>query len=52
MLAAMTQTGLDLDAWLKRVRQPIDPKQPIAHAREGCPDGELYRLSFESLPAA
>jgi DNA polymerase III subunit epsilon len=43
MLAAMTQTGLDLDAWLTRVRQPIDPKQPKQPiAREGCPDGELY----------
>ena len=42
ILAAMTQTGLDLDAWLTRVRQPIDPtlKQPIT--REGRPDGELY----------
>jgi DNA polymerase-3 subunit epsilon len=40
MLAAMTQTGLDLDAWLTRVHQPIDPIQRIA--REGCPDGELY----------
>jgi DNA polymerase III subunit epsilon len=40
MLAAMKQTGLDLDAWLTQVRQPIDPKQRIA--REGCPNGELY----------
>ena len=41
MLAAMTKTGLDLDAWLKRVRQPIDPELARI-ARDGRPDGELY----------
>jgi len=42
MLAATIKTGLDLDGWLARVRQPIDPtpKQPVG--REGCPDGALY----------
>ncbi len=42
MLAAMTQTGLGLDAWLTRVSQPIDPTLKQQIAREGCPDGELY----------
>ena len=41
MLAAMTKTGLNLDAWLKRVRQPIDPELARI-ARDGQPDGELY----------
>jgi DNA polymerase-3 subunit epsilon len=39
LIAAMTHTGLDLDAWLTRVRQPID-LEPSARV-EGNPDGEL-----------
>jgi DNA polymerase-3 subunit epsilon len=42
VLAAMGQTGLNLDAWLTRVRQPIDPKLEQRIAREGNPDGDLY----------
>ena len=38
LIAAMTHTGLDLDAWLARVRQPIDLQRST---REGNPDGEL-----------
>ena len=38
LIAAMTHTGLDLDAWLTRVRQPIDLQRST---REGNPDGEL-----------
>jgi DNA polymerase-3 subunit epsilon len=38
LIAAMTHTGLDLDAWLTRVREPID-LQPST--REGNPDGAL-----------
>ena len=36
LIAAMTHTGLDLDAWLTRVRQPIDLQRST---REGNPDG-------------
>ena len=39
--AAMAHTGLDLDTWLTRVRQPIDLQQSAGVAREGNPDGEL-----------
>jgi DNA polymerase-3 subunit epsilon len=42
LLAAMTNTGLDLNGWLTRVRQPIDPNLQQRVAREGNPDGELY----------
>ena len=41
MIAAMTHTGLDLDAWLTRVRQPIDLQLLQPSTREGNPDGEL-----------
>lgn len=44
LLAAMAETGLAVDDWLRRVEQPIDPSasshsQPIL--REGNPDGPL-----------
>jgi DNA polymerase-3 subunit epsilon len=42
MLAAMAQTGLDLNAWLTRVRQPIDPTLEQRIVRNGNPEGELY----------
>jgi DNA polymerase-3 subunit epsilon len=42
LLAAMARTGLSLDGWLTRVRQPIDPNLEQRIAREGNPDGELY----------
>jgi len=42
LLAAIAHTGLNLDAWLTRVRQPIDPNTEQRIAREGNPDGELY----------
>jgi len=41
MLAAISQTGLTIDDWLTRVRQPIDPTLGQRIAREGNPDGEL-----------
>ena len=41
LLAAMAQTGLDLDAWLTRVHQPIDLEQSARVTREGNLDGEL-----------
>jgi len=37
LLAASNGTGLDIDSWLKRIRQPIDPIK-----RDGNPDGSLY----------
>jgi hypothetical protein len=40
MLAAMAQSGLDLNGWLTRVRQPIDPSLERI-ARNGNPKGEL-----------
>ena len=42
LLAAMARTSLDLNAWLTRVRQPIDPMLEQRIARDGNPDGELY----------
>lgn len=45
LLAAIEKTGLDLDAWLKRVSQPIDPSSSSSGAaikRDGNPEGELY----------
>ena len=41
MLAAMAQSGLDLNGWLKRVRQPIDPERQRI-ALDGNPEGKLY----------
>ncbi|MCD2449974.1 hypothetical protein GO003_006190 [Methylicorpusculum oleiharenae] len=45
LIAAIERTGLDLDAWLKRVSQPIDPSSSSSGAaikRDGNPEGELY----------
>lgn len=42
LIAAMAQTGLDLEGWLKRVRQPIDPALKERIVRYGNPDGDLY----------
>src|SRR5262249_8744124 len=42
MLAAMAQSGLDLNGWLTKVRQPIDPSPRERIARNGNPKGELY----------
>lgn len=45
LLAAIDATGLDIGAWLKRVKQPIDPSKSSsgwAISREGNPEGELY----------
>jgi DNA polymerase-3 subunit epsilon len=44
MLAAMQESGLDLDAMLKRVLQPIDPSaqgDAASIKRDGNPDGSL-----------
>lgn len=45
LLAAIEKTGLDVNAWLKRIKQPIDPANISSGAaikRDGNPEGELY----------
>ncbi|MDG4555295.1 MAG: exonuclease domain-containing protein [Candidatus Competibacter sp.] len=50
LLAAIEKTGLDVDAWLKRIKKPIDPASISSGAaikraaikRDGNPEGELY----------
>lgn len=39
--SAIKLTGFDADAWLKRVKQPINPSNEIIN-REGNPEGPLY----------
>ncbi|MGA7340431.1 MAG: exonuclease domain-containing protein [Terracidiphilus sp.] len=41
LLRAIAETGLSLEQWLKRVKQPIDPAGQ-SHARDGNPEGELF----------
>jgi len=44
ILSAMEATGLDLESWLTRVKQPIDPSKSSSRSaikREGSPEGEL-----------
>jgi len=45
IIAAIEKTGLNVEAWLKRVNQPIDPSSSSrkpAIRRDGAPEGELY----------
>jgi DNA polymerase-3 subunit epsilon len=45
LLAAIEASGLDIESWLKRVKQPIDPTKSsygAAIKREGNPEGDLY----------
>lgn len=43
LLAAMKLSGLDLDAWLIRAQQPVDPNSNGGRvSREGNPDGPLF----------
>jgi DNA polymerase III subunit epsilon len=42
MLAAMAKSGLDLNGWLERVRQPIELSFEQRIVRNGNPVGELY----------
>jgi DNA polymerase-3 subunit epsilon len=45
VLAAIEVTGLDIESWLKRVKQPIDPtniSSGSAIKRKGNPEGDLY----------
>ena len=45
VLAAVNETGLDIEGWLKRVPQPIDltaVSAGVPSSREGNPEGALY----------
>ncbi|MBN2375037.1 MAG: hypothetical protein JXD22_01450 [Sedimentisphaerales bacterium] len=45
LLAAIEVSGLDVESWLKRVKQPIYPANSSSGSainREGNPEGELY----------
>lgn len=45
LLAAIEKSALDLDSWLTRVRQPIDPSAASSGSaiqRDGNPEGPLY----------
>jgi len=41
-LAAIERSGLDINGWLQRVKQPIDPNYIQTIKREGNPEGCLY----------
>ena len=45
ILEAIQKSRLDLDSWLKRVKQPIDPSKSSNSSdikKEGNPGGDLY----------
>ena len=43
VIAAMAETGLDINGWLNRVQQPLDPRNTAERiTREANPDGQLY----------
>jgi DNA polymerase III subunit epsilon len=42
LVKAIEESGIDLEGWLKRVRQPIDLSSGEAITREGNPDGALF----------
>lgn len=45
LLSASNKTGYDIDGWLKRIRQPIDPASSSygsAIKRDGNPEGAFY----------
>jgi DNA polymerase-3 subunit epsilon len=45
LLAAVRESGIDLDGWTRRVSQPIDPAQASRTSdlhRNGNPEGDLY----------
>jgi len=43
LLSAINKTGIDLDAWLKCVEQPLNPLESSYNiSREGNPEGFLY----------
>jgi DNA polymerase-3 subunit epsilon len=42
LLRAIAETGLTLDLWLERVKQPIDPSGALPITRNANPSGSLY----------
>lgn len=45
LLAALRESGMDIDAWMHRVGQPIDPSRASYGAavyRDGNPEGDLF----------
>ena len=43
LFAAISETGLDIDAWLKRIKQPIGSSIKSGNiSRDGNPEGDLY----------
>lgn len=45
LIAAIEKSGLNIEAWLRRVCQPIDPSKTYsgsAISRDGNPEGEMY----------
>lgn len=42
LLRAIAETGLSIDQWLERVKQPIDPSMALPIIRDANPDGPLY----------
>ena len=42
VLRAIADTGLDVEQWLTRVKQPIDLTAAQGYRRDGNPDGELF----------
>lgn len=45
LMSAVQQTGVNVESWLRRVEQPIDPSkscQPKMIHRDGNPDGALF----------
>jgi len=42
LLKAISISGLDIEGWIKRVKQPIDDKLGHAITREGNPEGPFY----------
>jgi len=42
LLAAIQKTGIDVEGWLERVRQPIEGNKPASDARAGRADGPLF----------
>lgn len=42
LVCALKESGLDLEQWFDRIKQPIDPQAAAPTARDGNPAGPLY----------
>jgi DNA polymerase-3 subunit epsilon len=42
LIRAMAEASLDLEAWMDRVKRPINPNASDSVARDGNPDGSLF----------